>query len=326
MNFNIKEFAAALVGSGYEPKMIMQGGKFMKKILIFLMLIIFSCAAIGCSSSNIVNTDQENNSEVTALVEEFGQKLQLVSLVASANDLENSIQENYSSDVTPGMLQQFLNDPADAPGRVAASFWPDRIDITSSEKTSDGAYQVKGNIIEVTSKGQAVTDTTIERPITLEVDNTNGKWLIASVEMGEYQQGNYILYINGQYGFYFQLPQSWSGFTIITDQWQGYSIVGSTSGQITETGEKISIRNPQWTQANPWQDIPIMVFTTAQWNEVQQQQISVGAAPIPPSELGSNSTYVFALPARYNYSFFTGWQEVGQILQGNPLKPFNLQL
>jgi hypothetical protein len=62
-----------------------------------------------------------------------------------------------------------------------------------------------------------------------------------------------------------------------------------------------------------------MVFTVSQWDRVQSGQLSVGAAPIPPTELGRNATYVFALPARYNYAFPTGWEEVESILQTNPL-------
>jgi hypothetical protein len=58
-----------------------------------------------------------------------------------------------------------------------------------------------------------------------------------------------------------------------------------------------------WTEDNPMQDIPIMVLTLDQWGEVTAEKISVGAAPIPPSELGRNNKYVFALPARYNSHF-----------------------
>lgn len=43
-----------------------------------------------------------------------------------------------------------------------------------------------------------------------------------------------------------------------------------------------------------------------------------------PSKLGSNSVYVFALPPRYNYAFQTGFEEVEEILKGNPLWPSSL--
>jgi hypothetical protein len=53
---------------------------------------------------------------------------------------------------------------------------------------------------------------------------------------------------------------------------------------------------------------------------MQKDEFHIGAAPINPSELGRNATYVFALPARYNYAFPTGYEEVDEILKGNPLR------
>lgn len=130
-----------------------------------------------------------------------------------------------------------------------------------------------------------------------------------------------VIYKNNQYGFSFTLPKSWSGYSIINQIWEGNDI---KLGKITETGALISLRHPQWTSKNPRQDIPIMVFTIAQWNLVQQEKIGVGAAPIAPSELGRNNVYVFALPARYNFAFITGYKEVEDILKDHPLKAFNI--
>ena len=64
-----------------------------------------------------------------------------------------------------------------------------------------------------------------------------------------------------------------------------------------------------------------MVFTTIQWNSLQENKFHIGAAPIGPKELGSNAKYVFALPARYNFAFPTGYEEVEEILENNPLQP-----
>lgn len=58
-----------------------------------------------------------------------------------------------------------------------------------------------------------------------------------------------------------------------------------------------------------------MVFTPAQWNSLQGDEFHIGAAPMNPSELGRSSQYVLALPARYNYAFPTGYEEVEQILK-----------
>ncbi|HEY5562945.1 MAG TPA: hypothetical protein VIK72_14535 [Clostridiaceae bacterium] len=114
------------------------------------------------------------------------------------------------------------------------------------------------------------------------------------------------------------MPNSWKGYSIVTDKWEGRD---TKSGNVTETGPMFSIRHPQWTSATPRQDIPIMVFTIAQWKLILQETLAVSAAPIGPSELGRNSKYVFALPARYNFAYPIGYQEVEQILQNKPLQP-----
>jgi hypothetical protein len=130
-----------------------------------------------------------------------------------------------------------------------------------------------------------------------------------------------IIYNNTQFGFAITLPQSWQNYSIVTTQWQGIAIEGPQNGKVVQSGQIISIRHPQWTATVPRQDIPIMIFTLNQWNSLQKAEFSVGAAPIPPSELGRNSRYVFALPARYNYAFPVGFEEVETILNGKPLQP-----
>ena len=128
-----------------------------------------------------------------------------------------------------------------------------------------------------------------------------------------------IEYRNAQYGFCFSLPASWRGYSIVADRWTGEPL-NPRAGKATQYGPRISIRHPLWTKADPRQDIPIMVFTTRQWRLIENEDLSVGAAPFPPSELGRNSKYVFALPARYNFAFPTGFEEVQEILGSHPLR------
>jgi hypothetical protein len=66
-----------------------------------------------------------------------------------------------------------------------------------------------------------------------------------------------------------------------------------------------------------------MIFTLAQWNALGQEKFHIGAAPFGPRELGRNRDYVFALPARYNFAFLEGFEEVETILSNNPLTPLN---
>jgi hypothetical protein len=133
------------------------------------------------------------------------------------------------------------------------------------------------------------------------------------------QPASSIEYKNDQYGFTFSLPISWKDYSIVESLWQGRT-PGENGNVVSEKGPIISIRHPLWTKQKPRQDIPIMVFTLNQWNRLLREEIYVSAAPINPSRLGFNENYVFALPARYNYAFPEGFEEVEQILQKNPLR------
>ena len=128
-----------------------------------------------------------------------------------------------------------------------------------------------------------------------------------------------ILYKNIQYGFNFFLPDSWKGYFVISDKWEG-NVIGLKGDTLVEQGTVILIRNPQWTTQKQRQDIPIMVFTPTQWNSLLRGEFHIGAAPVNPTRLGFNTQYVFALPARYNYAFSTGREEVEKILEGNSLQ------
>ncbi|WP_283609051.1 hypothetical protein [Faecalispora anaeroviscerum] len=133
---------------------------------------------------------------------------------------------------------------------------------------------------------------------------------------------NAVVYTNKAYGFTVALPQDFEGYTILNGEWKGTDIKNTGSKARVFKGPQISIRDPRWTSQVPRQDIPIMILTLEQWNQLQNEEFSIGAAPINPSELGRNSKYVFALPARYNYAFPEGYEEVQTILDGNPLAAF----
>ncbi|MGB9832047.1 MAG: hypothetical protein ACPLPP_00845 [Caldisericum exile] len=130
-----------------------------------------------------------------------------------------------------------------------------------------------------------------------------------------------LKYTNNEYGFNFYLPLTWNGYKVIEDKWTGYKF-GASGDEIAETGPILIIRDSEWTEKEPTQVIPIMIFTIAQWNDLKKEKFHIGAAPIGPTELGRNSKYVFALPARYNYAFPKGFEVVDEIMQSNPLEAF----
>jgi hypothetical protein len=121
-------------------------------------------------------------------------------------------------------------------------------------------------------------------------------------------------YRNEQYGFGMTLPSAWSGYSVVEGAWQGrtHDEQGETTG--TYAGPEIILRNPQWAEAAPWQDIPVMVFTHEEWALVDQQKLGVSAAPISPSELGENAKFVFALPPRWiGFVDTLGQDEAGKV-------------
>lgn len=298
----------------------------MRKISVWLIALLLLVSLVGCTGAG--KTDQPNDNQaqaeqndqkaVSALVIDFGTKLSMVSLQAPADAVKKSIQENYGSYVSPGLMEKWIKYPLQAPGRLTSSPWPDRIEILSTSKMSSGSYEVKGEVIEITSQEKASGGAAAKYPITLQVKKLDEGWLINDVVMNRPQANNDTLsYVNPQYGFSFSLPESWKGYAIVNDEWKGLSIGDST---VLETGPMISIRHPGWTSEKPRQDIPIMIFTVQQWDSLQSGKYHIGAAPIGPSELARNARYVFALPARYNFAFPAGYEEVEKILTGKPLK------
>ncbi|MTI47093.1 hypothetical protein [Sporosalibacterium faouarense] len=314
----------------------------MKKVLLYTIILGFTVSLLGCTiernsaQSNKEMSQQENlkqdnrnddmkneEKEIENLVKAFGSQLQKVSLLAPRELVEKSIKENYGDFVSSTLLETWIEKPEDAPGRVTSSPWPDRIEISNIEQLSQGLYKVKGQIIEITSTEAVSGGIAASRPITLMVEKIDGNWLINSIVLGEYNNDT-IVYINEEYGFRFSLPNSWKEYKIIENKWEGLAIDDSGENNISESGPIIYIRHPEWTSEKERQDIPIMIFTHKQWNSLQQEEFHIGAAPFGPSELGNNSKYVFALPARYNYAFPVGYEEVEDILNSNALQPIEV--
>ncbi len=127
-----------------------------------------------------------------------------------------------------------------------------------------------------------------------------------------------IEYENADYGFRFTLPESWKGYRVLWSGWGG-SVLGDDGSVARKLrGPELRIRHPKWTEEHPREDMPIMIFTIAQWNESPV----VSAAPIGPAELGRNKRFVFAVPPRWDYDFAEGWEEAQRILTPDSLHTF----
>jgi hypothetical protein len=140
-----------------------------------------------------------------------------------------------------------------------------------------------------------------------------------SPDNGATSSAEELIYKNTDYGFTFSLPNNWQGYSVIQDTWQGTALTSA----VAPTGPKLIIRNPKWTEAAHYEDIPILVFTIVEWNSYTAEDFSVSAAPIQASELARNSTYVFALPPRWDFDYSLGYEEAENIIAGKPLQAFD---
>jgi hypothetical protein len=148
-------------------------------VILMAMFIIFSIY-----NDNSLN---EENDEVIKLVEEFGEALKNVSLLAPKDVVVKAIEDNYSPYVTKELLRKWINDPRNAPGRISSSPWPERIEISEVERLSEGEYSVKGKIIEVTSTEVGSGGAAAVRAVELIVRRVGNNWLIDEMTTGKYE-------------------------------------------------------------------------------------------------------------------------------------------
>lgn len=109
-----------------------------------------------------------------AVVERFGERLKNVSLLAPADQVRNAIRREYAELVTSDLLQRWLADPAQAPGRLTSSPWPERVEITRI-RAHRGRFEALGEIVEISSANGEARRT----PVRIEVVPQNDQWRIA---------------------------------------------------------------------------------------------------------------------------------------------------
>jgi hypothetical protein len=80
----------------------------------------------------------------------------------------------------------------------------------------------------------------------------------------------------------------------------------------------ITLRHPRWQSDAPFQDIPIVVFTRAQWDALNHGKFwpSLFAGGVM-DELWHNQSFVFAMSNRYNWGELEGAKEVAEIIEQN---------
>ncbi len=128
-----------------------------------------------------------------------------------------------------------------------------------------------------------------------------------------------IRYHNTQYDFTFYLPESWKGYSVLTDQWEGITYLEKEDKDaVLARGPIILLRNPQWKTNKPYQDIPIYIFTRQQWDDDKSGKLSAEGAGGIIYELWHNDKYVFGIHSRFNANdSVPGWDEAQNIVNTN---------
>lgn len=295
--------------------------KLITKIFPLFLLVLFFAGCTPNSPNPGENPPSKEEMEAAGairLVETFGQQLQKVFLLAPKEELEATMEEAYGDLVDPALFEVWIEDPLGAPGRLKSSPIPERIEEIQVLRLPEGSFEVQGVLVE-TDQGQNID----RRDIRLVVSPLAEGWRITQVSLDPEERPGTLLYENGLYGFNLSLPLSWTGYEVIETQWEGQALKGD---QVLESGPLFLIRHPLWSQEIPRQDIPILVFTLDQWTSLEKEAFHLGAAPVGPRELGRSDSHVFALPARYNFAFPEGHEEVTEILDQGALQVASLNM
>jgi len=112
------------------------------------------------------------------LAEAFGQQLAKVPLLAPDDVRRRDMRRYYGPFVTPALLEQWLADPADAPGRRTSSPWPARIEVLRIQRLTSDRYRIIANLVYIASSEGGPAAARRER-VTIEATRTSVGWRIS---------------------------------------------------------------------------------------------------------------------------------------------------
>lgn len=145
-------------------------------ITMLAAVLLVSCTNLPTTPSPAATSNEAEEADIRALVESFGKKLQTVSLLAS--DAAQEMQKQYSEFVSPTLLDMWMSDVLNAPGRMVSSPWPDRIEITTLTRESPDKYRITGFVVEITSTEIASGKAANKIPVHMIAERDQGRWLI----------------------------------------------------------------------------------------------------------------------------------------------------
>jgi hypothetical protein len=155
---------------------------------IAIIIVGLLVAGIVWYAQNPVFNSSFRNGEqvVTDLTHQIGEDMQKISLLGPKDTVESDIERYYKPIVTPELYAIWKTDINLVPGRVTSSPYPQKIDITRTEKMSKTKYRIFGTVVEVANGAGDTTEVAGTYPITITYSYLNGKWLISELEKGPY--------------------------------------------------------------------------------------------------------------------------------------------
>ncbi|MDD4062691.1 MAG: hypothetical protein PHV25_02930, partial [Candidatus Pacebacteria bacterium] len=143
----------------------------MKKYILIILLVVATILVFT------INKNQDNDrQQIEGVVSEFGLKLKNASLLSSNTPLET--KENYEGYISPGLMDQWVNDPMVVLGRLTSSPWSEGIIIDKINKSGPNTYNVSGRIINKTSDNLDESQS-----IEISLIKLEGRWLIDRIQL-----------------------------------------------------------------------------------------------------------------------------------------------
>ncbi len=148
-----------------------------KRYSILILVAVVSLVAIAFFASGGVLAKQA----ATKTVRNFGAEMKNISLLAPKDTLKSDIQTHYDRFATDALMEQWLEDPTNAPGRETSSPWPEKIEIRSVQKQGQ-SYIVSGEIVMMTSNEVEKGGNAGTIPVILQLIEEDGEWQIAAYQ------------------------------------------------------------------------------------------------------------------------------------------------
>lgn len=145
-----------------------------KKVLTIIILAILAALAYFLYTPKAPISPEQ---EIRSIVGAFSEKIKLVSLTGTDEQILAAVKENYGPYISEGLMTGWQMNPKSAPGKMSEASSPDHIEIIAIEPTDDGAYEVQGKVVETLTPPQNGAQTNYYQ-VAMKFRYQDGKWLM----------------------------------------------------------------------------------------------------------------------------------------------------